>query len=59
VAKKTKQLTIEERMQAYERKLREELYQRYAEAGIGAELVGAGSCGHAEPGERLLQLTVE
>jgi predicted nucleotide-binding protein (sugar kinase/HSP70/actin superfamily) len=59
VAKKTRQLTIEERMQAYERKLREELHQQYAEAGIGPELVGVGTCGHAEPGERLLQLTVE
>jgi predicted nucleotide-binding protein (sugar kinase/HSP70/actin superfamily) len=59
VARKTKQISIEERMRDYERKLREELYQKYAEAGIGSELVGAGACGHAEPGERLLQLTVE
>jgi activator of 2-hydroxyglutaryl-CoA dehydratase/predicted nucleotide-binding protein (sugar kinase/HSP70/actin superfamily) len=59
LAKKTRRMTVEERMQAYERKLREELYQQYAEAGIGPELVGAGACGHAEPGERLLQLTVE
>jgi activator of 2-hydroxyglutaryl-CoA dehydratase/predicted nucleotide-binding protein (sugar kinase/HSP70/actin superfamily) len=59
VARKTKQISIEERMREYERKLREELYQKYAEAGIGSELVGAGTCGHAEPGERLLQLTVE
>ena len=59
VARKTKQISIEERMRQYERRLREELYQKYAEAGIGSELVGAGACGHAEPGERLLQLTVE
>jgi predicted nucleotide-binding protein (sugar kinase/HSP70/actin superfamily) len=59
VARKTKRISIEERMREYERKLREELYQKYAEAGIGSELVGAGTCGHAEPGERLLQLTVE
>jgi activator of 2-hydroxyglutaryl-CoA dehydratase/predicted nucleotide-binding protein (sugar kinase/HSP70/actin superfamily) len=59
VTKKTKRITIEERLQDYERKLRQELYQQYAEAGIGADLVGAGACGHAEPGERLLQLTVE
>jgi predicted nucleotide-binding protein (sugar kinase/HSP70/actin superfamily) len=59
VAKKTRQLTIEDRLQAYECKLREELYQQYAKAGIGPELVGAGASGHAEPGERLLQLTVE
>jgi activator of 2-hydroxyglutaryl-CoA dehydratase/predicted nucleotide-binding protein (sugar kinase/HSP70/actin superfamily) len=59
VARKTKQISIEERMRDYERKLREELYRKYAEAGIGSELVGAGACGHAEPGERLLQLTVE
>jgi predicted nucleotide-binding protein (sugar kinase/HSP70/actin superfamily) len=59
VAKKTKRITIEERLQDYERKLREELYQRYAAAGIGPELVGVGSCGPVEPGERLLQLTVE
>jgi predicted nucleotide-binding protein (sugar kinase/HSP70/actin superfamily) len=57
VAKKTRQVTIEERMQAYERKLRDELYQQYAAAGIGPELVGIGACGHAEPGDRLLQLT--
>jgi activator of 2-hydroxyglutaryl-CoA dehydratase/predicted nucleotide-binding protein (sugar kinase/HSP70/actin superfamily) len=59
VAKKTKRITIEERLRAYEQKLREELYQQYAAAGIGPELVGVGSCGHAEPGERLLQLTIE
>ncbi len=59
VAKKTKRITIEERLQAYEQKLREELYQKYAAAGIGPELVGVGSCGRAEPGERLLQLTVD
>jgi activator of 2-hydroxyglutaryl-CoA dehydratase/predicted nucleotide-binding protein (sugar kinase/HSP70/actin superfamily) len=59
VARKTKQIGIEERMREYERKLREELYQKYAEAGIGSELVGAGAYGHSEPGERLLQLTVE
>jgi predicted nucleotide-binding protein (sugar kinase/HSP70/actin superfamily) len=59
VAKKTKRITIEERLQAYEQKLREELYQKYAAAGIGPELVGVGSCGHVEPGERLLQLTVD
>jgi activator of 2-hydroxyglutaryl-CoA dehydratase/predicted nucleotide-binding protein (sugar kinase/HSP70/actin superfamily) len=59
VMMKTKRIGIEDRMQEYERKLREELYQKYAEAGIGTELVGAGACGHAEPGERLLQLTVE
>jgi activator of 2-hydroxyglutaryl-CoA dehydratase/predicted nucleotide-binding protein (sugar kinase/HSP70/actin superfamily) len=59
VARKTKRISIEERMWEYERKLREDLYQKYAEAGIGSELVGAGACGHAEPGERLLQLTVE
>jgi activator of 2-hydroxyglutaryl-CoA dehydratase/predicted nucleotide-binding protein (sugar kinase/HSP70/actin superfamily) len=59
VAKKTKRVTIEERLQAYEQKLREELYQQYAAAGIGPELVGVGSCGHAQPAERLLQLTVE
>jgi predicted nucleotide-binding protein (sugar kinase/HSP70/actin superfamily) len=59
VARKTKRIGIEERMREYERKLREELYQKYAEAGIGSELVGAGACGHTEPSERLLQLTVE
>jgi activator of 2-hydroxyglutaryl-CoA dehydratase/predicted nucleotide-binding protein (sugar kinase/HSP70/actin superfamily) len=59
VAKKTKRITIEERLQAYEQKLREELYQKYAAAGIGPELVGVGSCGHAEPSEQLLQLTVD
>jgi activator of 2-hydroxyglutaryl-CoA dehydratase/predicted nucleotide-binding protein (sugar kinase/HSP70/actin superfamily) len=59
VARKTKQISIEERMRDYERKLRGELYQKYAEAGIGSELVGTGACGHAEHGERLLQLTVE
>jgi activator of 2-hydroxyglutaryl-CoA dehydratase/predicted nucleotide-binding protein (sugar kinase/HSP70/actin superfamily) len=59
VAKKTKRITIEERLQAYERKLRQELYQKYAEAGIGPELVGVGSCGHAEPDEHLLQLTID
>jgi hypothetical protein len=59
VAKKTKRMTIEERMQVYERKLREELYQRYAEAGVSNDLVGAGVCGHTEPSERLLQLTVD
>jgi activator of 2-hydroxyglutaryl-CoA dehydratase/predicted nucleotide-binding protein (sugar kinase/HSP70/actin superfamily) len=59
VAKKTRRVTIEERMQAYERQLRAELYQQYAEAGIGPELVGVGACGHTEPGEQLLQLTVE
>jgi activator of 2-hydroxyglutaryl-CoA dehydratase/predicted nucleotide-binding protein (sugar kinase/HSP70/actin superfamily) len=59
VMMKTKRIGIEDRMQEYERKLREELYQKYAEAGIGTELVGTGACGHAEPGERLLQLTVE
>jgi activator of 2-hydroxyglutaryl-CoA dehydratase/predicted nucleotide-binding protein (sugar kinase/HSP70/actin superfamily) len=59
VAKKTKRITIEERLQAYEQKLREELYQKYAAAGIGTELVGVGSCGHAESGEQLLQLTVD
>jgi len=63
VAKKTKRLTLEERMHAYERTLREELYRQYAEAGIGPELVGTGTCtpggcGSAEAGERLLQLTV-
>jgi activator of 2-hydroxyglutaryl-CoA dehydratase/predicted nucleotide-binding protein (sugar kinase/HSP70/actin superfamily) len=57
VAKKTRQLTIEERMRAYERRLREELYQKYAEAGIGSELVGVGGCGHTESGAQLLQLT--
>ena len=59
IAKKTKQITIAERLQEYERKLREELYRQYAEAGIGPELVGVGAGGHAEPGERLLQLTVD
>jgi hypothetical protein len=59
VARKTKQISIEERMRDYERKLREKLYRKYAEAGIGSELVGTGACVHAEPGERLLQLTVE
>ena len=59
VARKTKQVSIDERLQQYERKLREELYQKYAEAGIGPELVGAGASGSVEPGERLLQLTVE
>jgi activator of 2-hydroxyglutaryl-CoA dehydratase/predicted nucleotide-binding protein (sugar kinase/HSP70/actin superfamily) len=59
VAKKTKRITIEERLQAYEQKLREELYQQYAAAGIGPELVGVGSCEREEPGERLLQLTVD
>jgi activator of 2-hydroxyglutaryl-CoA dehydratase/predicted nucleotide-binding protein (sugar kinase/HSP70/actin superfamily) len=59
VAKKTKRITIEERLQAYEQKLREELYQQYAAAGIGPELVGVGSCGPVEPGERLLQLTLD
>jgi activator of 2-hydroxyglutaryl-CoA dehydratase/predicted nucleotide-binding protein (sugar kinase/HSP70/actin superfamily) len=59
VAKKTKRITIEERLRAYEQKLREELYQQYAAAGIGPELVGVGSCGQAEPGEQLLQLTVD
>ena len=59
VAKKTKRITIEERLQAYEQKLREELYQQYAAAGIGPELVGVGSCGPTESGERLLQLTLD
>jgi activator of 2-hydroxyglutaryl-CoA dehydratase/predicted nucleotide-binding protein (sugar kinase/HSP70/actin superfamily) len=59
VVKKTRRVTIEERMQAYERQLRAELYQKYAEAGIGPELVGVGACEHVEPGEQLLQLTVE
>ena len=55
VAKKTKRLSIEGRLQAYERKLREELYRQYAEAGIGSELVGRGA--RAESHEPLLQLT--
>lgn len=55
VAKKTKRLSIEERLKAYERKLREELYRQYAEAGIGSELVGRGA--RAESHEPLLQLT--
>ncbi|HXH10103.1 MAG TPA: BadF/BadG/BcrA/BcrD ATPase family protein [Alphaproteobacteria bacterium] len=55
VAKKTKRLSIEERLKAYERKLREELYRQYAEAGIGSELVGRGA--RAESYEPLLQLT--
>jgi len=59
VAKKTRQITIAERLQAYEHRLREELYRQYAEAGIGPELVGAGGNGHAEAGGRLLQLTVD
>ncbi|MGH8056645.1 MAG: hypothetical protein ACREOH_05335, partial [Candidatus Entotheonellia bacterium] len=58
VAKKSKQITIEERLQEYERKLREDLYRQYAEAGIGPELVGAGADARAESGERLLQLTL-
>jgi activator of 2-hydroxyglutaryl-CoA dehydratase/predicted nucleotide-binding protein (sugar kinase/HSP70/actin superfamily) len=58
VAKKSRQITIEERLHEYERRLREELYQRYAEAGIGPELVGVGADARAEPGERLLQLTL-
>jgi predicted nucleotide-binding protein (sugar kinase/HSP70/actin superfamily) len=58
VAKKTKRLSIEERLQAYEQKLRHDLYLQYAAAGVGPELVGAGACGHEEPGEGLLQLTV-
>jgi predicted nucleotide-binding protein (sugar kinase/HSP70/actin superfamily) len=59
VAKKTKRISIEERLQAYEQKLRQELYQQYAAAGIGPELVGVSSCQPVEPGERLLQLTLD
>jgi activator of 2-hydroxyglutaryl-CoA dehydratase/predicted nucleotide-binding protein (sugar kinase/HSP70/actin superfamily) len=55
VAKKTKRISIEERLQEYERKLREELYRQYAEAGLGPELVGAGA--GVECHEPLLQLT--
>jgi activator of 2-hydroxyglutaryl-CoA dehydratase/predicted nucleotide-binding protein (sugar kinase/HSP70/actin superfamily) len=57
IAKKAKRLTIEERLKAYERQLREELYRRYAEAGIGPELVGTGARACAERHEPLLQLT--
>jgi activator of 2-hydroxyglutaryl-CoA dehydratase/predicted nucleotide-binding protein (sugar kinase/HSP70/actin superfamily) len=55
VAKKTRRVGIDERLQEYERKLREELYQQYAAAGIGAELVGAGAC--ADSHAPLLQLS--
>jgi activator of 2-hydroxyglutaryl-CoA dehydratase/predicted nucleotide-binding protein (sugar kinase/HSP70/actin superfamily) len=55
VAKKTRRITIDERLKEYERQLRDELYRRYAEAGIGSELVGAGT--RTESHEPLLQLT--
>lgn len=58
VAKKTKHITIEERLRQYESKLREELYRRYAEAGIGPELMGAGTPAKVDRGEQLVQLTV-
>jgi activator of 2-hydroxyglutaryl-CoA dehydratase/predicted nucleotide-binding protein (sugar kinase/HSP70/actin superfamily) len=59
VAKKTKRLTIEERLRQYESKLREELYRQYAEAGIGPELVGAGTQAKGGCREQLVQLTVD
>ena len=59
VAKKTKRITIEERLRQYESKLREELYRRYAEAGIGPELVGAGTQAKVGCGEQLVQLTMD
>ena len=59
VAKKTKRITIEERLRQYESKLREELYRRYAEAGIGPELVGAGTQAKVGCGEQLVQLTLD
>jgi hypothetical protein len=58
VAKKTKHTTIEERLRQYESKLREELYRQYAEAGIGPELMGAGTPAEVGRGEQLVQLTV-
>jgi activator of 2-hydroxyglutaryl-CoA dehydratase/predicted nucleotide-binding protein (sugar kinase/HSP70/actin superfamily) len=59
VATKTKYITIEERLRQYESKLREELYRRYAEAGIGPELVGASTPAKVGCGEQLVQLTVD
>jgi hypothetical protein len=59
IAKKTKRLSIEERLQTYEQTLRQELYQQYAAAGVGPELVGAGAGASAGPGERLWQLTLD
>jgi activator of 2-hydroxyglutaryl-CoA dehydratase/predicted nucleotide-binding protein (sugar kinase/HSP70/actin superfamily) len=59
VAKKTKRISIEARLRQYESRLREELYRRYAEAGIGPELVGAGMQAKVGCGEQLVQLTVD
>jgi predicted nucleotide-binding protein (sugar kinase/HSP70/actin superfamily) len=55
VAKRTQRISIDERLMAYERRLREDLYRQYAAAGIGAELVGVS--GGAESPAPLLQLT--
>jgi predicted nucleotide-binding protein (sugar kinase/HSP70/actin superfamily) len=59
VAAKTKKITIADRLQEYEHRLREELYRQYAEAGIGPDLVGVGAKSQAEAGGQLLQLTLD